>query len=104
VGATQLYANQTVLDQESVMDVPELGNFSSSGGFSNHSSRPSYRVAAVEEYLERYVPSHPFYEGNVDVNMTGGLYNRAGRGYSDVSAKWSTVACIYGRHRIPLVW
>lgn len=86
MGATQLYADQTVLDRESVMDVPALGNFSSSGGFSNHFSRPSYQVAAVDGYLDRYVPGYPYYEGDVDVNTTIGLYNRAGRGYPDVSA------------------
>jgi len=61
-------------------------NFSSGGGFSNVFSRPSYQSAAVEEYLERYVPDYPFYEGNVNVNTTQGLYNRAGRGIPDVSA------------------
>ena len=60
--------------------------FSSGGGFSNVFSRPSYQNAAVEEYLERHVPDYPFYEGNVDVYTTEGLYNRAGRGIPDVSA------------------
>lgn len=90
VGATMLYANQTVLDQESVMHVNLSGtaqNFSSAGGFSNYYAQPSWQKAAVAKYLTDYNPPYPFYEEfEVDLNTTSGIYNRIGRAYPDVSA------------------
>jgi subtilase family serine protease len=90
VGGTMLYADQTVLDAESVMQV-DLGgsaaNFSSSGGFSNYFAQPSYQKAAVSEYFASHSPSYPYYSAlEVDLNTTTGLYNRIGRGYPDVSS------------------
>lgn len=82
VGATQLYADQTILNGESVMHVNLSGtaqNFSSGGGFANNFARPSYQAAAVEEYLDRWVPDYPYYYGAPDFNTTTGLYNRGGR-------------------------
>lgn len=59
VGATALYAGQTVLDPESAMQV-NLGkgaqNFASAGGFSNYYSRPSYQDAAVSEWFQNHNP------------------------------------------------
>lgn len=47
-----LYADQTIEEAESVMQV-DLGgsavNFSSAGGFSNYFPQPDYQLAAVEE-------------------------------------------------------
>lgn len=90
VGGTMLYANQTVLDNESVMHVNLSGtaqNFSSSGGFSNYYGQPSWQKAAVATYLAENNPPYPYYEEfSVDVNTTTGVYNRIGRGYPDVSA------------------
>jgi tripeptidyl-peptidase-1 len=90
VGATQLYADQTVLDKESVMQVNLGGsaaNFSSSGGFSNYFPQPSYQKAAVEEYFAAHNPSYPYYSQlQVDLNTTKGLYNRIGRAYPDVAS------------------
>jgi tripeptidyl-peptidase-1 len=83
VGGTRLYADQTVLDRESVMQVNlggDAANFSSSGGFSNYFSQPDYQQAAVAEYFAAHNPSYPYYsEFQVDVNTTKGLYNRIGR-------------------------
>ena len=90
VGGTMLYADQTVLDKESVMQVNLGGsaaNFSSSGGFSNYFPQPSYQKSAVEQYFARHSPPYPYYsEFQVDVNTTKGLYNRIGRGYPDVAS------------------
>lgn len=90
VGGTQLYADQTVLDKESVMQVNLGGsaaNFSSSGGFSNYFPQPSYQTAAVAHYFARHDPPYPYYsELHVDVNTTKGLYNRIGRAYPDVAS------------------
>lgn len=90
-----LYADQTVLDRESVMQwnltsSPEtayLTNFSSSGGFANYFPQPDYQKAAIAEYFEKYNPPYPYYsELQVDLNTTNGLYNRIGRGYPDVAS------------------
>jgi len=90
VGGTQLYANQTVLDKESVMQVNLGGsaaNFSSSGGFSNYFPQPDYQKKAVAQYFARHNPPYPYYsELHVDVNKTKGLYNRIGRAYPDVAS------------------
>ena len=109
VGATQLNDNDTVLDSESAMNVPEIIeeyglnfppgsippiSFSSSGGFSNYFSRPHYQEDAVNAYFAQHDPGYPYYTINNDVdlqNLTSittddGLYNRAGRVTPDVSA------------------
>lgn len=59
VGATALYAGQTVLDPESAMQVdlgPGAHNFASAGGFSNQFSRPWYQEAAVSKWFENHDP------------------------------------------------
>lgn len=104
VGGTRLYPNDTVNDPESAMQVnltafniatgdgpttPPYDFFASGGGFSNYFTPPSYQASAVSDYLSEYNPSVPYY--TVDANATniganGGVYNRAGRGYPDVSA------------------
>ncbi|KAF7194030.1 Aorsin [Pseudocercospora fuligena] len=97
VGATQLYPNQTVLDKESAMQVdlwrPGRPNayhfFATAGGFSNYFSTASYQRSAVDEYFAKHDPGHPYYTVNANatnIGAGGGIYNRAGRGYPDVSA------------------
>jgi len=104
VGATRLYPNQTVKDVESAMQVnltafniatgagptsPPFDFFASGGGFSNFFTPPSYQAAAVSAYLSEHDPGLPYYIANSDatnVGANGGVYNRAGRGYPDVSA------------------
>ena len=89
VGATRLYANQTVNDTESAMQVPELGLFSSAGGFANYFPAPAYQQSAVSHYFKNHDPGLPYYTANADatnIGAHGGIYNRAGRGFPDVSA------------------
>lgn len=97
VGATQIFANQTVLDAESVMqtDLWRAGRpdayhyFSSSGGFSNKFKAPAYQKAALSTYFAKHDPGHPYYVVNdnlTNIGANGGIYNRIGRGYPDVSA------------------
>ena len=106
VGATRLYPNDTVLDPESAMQVnltafnlatgsgptsPPYDFFATGGGFSNYFTPPSYQASAVAAYLEEDLPfqSLPYYEINADatnIGQNGGVYNRLGRGYPDVSA------------------
>lgn len=106
VGGTRLYPNDTVDDPESAMQVnltafniatgdgstsPVYQYFASGGGFSNYFTPASFQADAVAEYLKKDLPfqSLPYYEVNADatnIGENGGVYNRIGRGYPDVSA------------------
>ena len=90
VGGSQIGENRTVYDPEVVMR-DNLGgsavNFSSSGGFSNYFSRPTYQGGHVETYFHRAHLTYPYYNDlETNLNTTTGIYNRYGRGYPDVSA------------------
>lgn len=62
-------------------------SFSSGGGFSNVYMAPDYQKAAVSAYLSQHDPGYQFYNtSDGKVPSTGGIYNRAGRGYPDLSA------------------
>ncbi|KAH8897175.1 putative alkaline serine protease AorO [Thozetella sp. PMI_491] len=84
-------------------------SFGSGGGFSNLYPTPDYQAQAVDDYFNLYAPANvtalPFYETsqNHSVGANGGVYNRAGRGYPDVSAigdnvlvYWDTEAFLIG--------
>ncbi|KAK4501576.1 hypothetical protein PRZ48_007385 [Zasmidium cellare] len=104
VGATQLNSDDTVRDPESVMFQPQLSEqasdnctevtnfFTSGGGFSNYFDQPDYQKAAVSKYFNQHDPGYPSYDLSQDqqANLTSfpesGIYNRAGRGFPDVSA------------------
>ncbi|KAF7195880.1 Tripeptidyl-peptidase sed1 [Pseudocercospora fuligena] len=105
VGATQLEADQTIRDAESVMYQPNIGDqqvagcaspttfFSSSGGFSNFFPRQKYQESAVSSYFANHDPGYAYYEApsdgsfsNTTAGVNTGIYNRAGRAYPDVSA------------------
>ncbi|TVY24505.1 Aorsin [Lachnellula hyalina] len=106
VGATRLYPNQTIKDPESAMQVDiaawnrvtgdgptgsPLRLFATGGGFSNYFPRPDYQAQDVANYLTKDLPfqSLPYYEITADtprIGQNGGVYNRFGRGYPDVSA------------------
>jgi tripeptidyl-peptidase-1 len=91
VGATRLYDDQTVLDKESALqaDLPGAPLFSSAGGFANYFPVPEYQKAAVATYFKDHDPDLPYYIINSDasnIGANGGLYNRIGRGFPDVSA------------------
>lgn len=90
VGGSQIGVNRTVYDPEVVMS-DNLGgdaaNFSSSGGFSNYFSRPTYQDGHVQTYFHRAHLTYPYYSGlETDLSTTAGIYNRYGRGYPDVAA------------------
>ena len=91
VGATRLYDTQTILDPESVMQGNLTGAvfFASSGGFSNRYTAPAYQQAAISEYFANHDPGLPYYVANANasnIGANGGVYNRAGRAFPDVSA------------------
>ena len=62
--------------------------FPSGGGFSNIYPIPSYQASAVSTYFATAGTQYPFYTGtnNSNIGANGGIYNKAGRGYPDVSA------------------
>lgn len=95
MGATQLQPNQTINDPESAMqtalaEAPDpASRFSSSGGFSNYFPAPAYMKDALETYFSKHNPGLPSYVANenaTNIGEGGGLYNRAGRGFPDISA------------------
>lgn len=93
VGATQLQPGQTIKDPESALQTPlgpgPLANFASAGGFSNYFPAPSYQKEAIATYFAEHDPGHPYYIANADasnIGQNGGIYNRAGRGFPDISA------------------
>jgi tripeptidyl-peptidase I len=108
VGGTQLYADQTVLDAESVMQTNLGGsaaNFSSSGGFSNYYPQPDYQKEAVARYFATAHLKYPYYsEFQVDVNTTAGLYNRIGRGYPDVASNGAFMTAVVNGQLDPSDW
>ncbi|KAK4494732.1 hypothetical protein PRZ48_014088 [Zasmidium cellare] len=92
VGGSRLYPGQTILDRESAMEL-ELDSgrafFRNSGGFSNYYTTPSWQKSTKAKYFAEHDPGHPYYIANADasnIGENGGIYNRAGRGYPDVSA------------------
>ncbi|KAI1455382.1 Pro-kumamolisin, activation domain-containing protein [Annulohypoxylon moriforme] len=74
---------------------PEVAAYSvglkSGGGFSNVFPAPEYQKDAVARYFESADPvvqAYPHYstQYNESVGENGGIYNRIGRGYPDISA------------------
>ncbi|GFP58602.1 tripeptidyl-peptidase sed1 [Trichoderma asperellum] len=82
VGATTLPSGKVPGDAETAVT-----SFSSGGGFSNIWTTPSYQASAVASYFASHNPTYASYNtsGGV-IPTTGGIYNKAGRGYPDVSA------------------
>lgn len=84
VGATDLPpgTNPTSHQEQAVT------RFASGGGFSNIYKRPNWQNQAVTDYFNKADPGYPYYESvnNNSFNNNGGIYNRIGRGYPDVSA------------------
>jgi tripeptidyl-peptidase-1 len=50
-------------------------DFPSGGGFSNNFARPAWQDAAVQNYLDNFVPDY-----------AASVFNRSGRAYPDVAA------------------
>lgn len=87
VGATRLYADQTVDDPKSAMQAnlgPGAELFASAGGFVIYFPVPAYQQLAVSEYFAFHEPGLPYYYANdqaTNISANGGFYNRAGRGF-----------------------
>ncbi|KAJ5924991.1 hypothetical protein N7454_007630 [Penicillium verhagenii] len=84
VGATYLPFGAKIQDHGEVA----VSRFPSGGGFSNIYERPSWQSQAVADYFSKAKPTYPYYESvnNNSFGANGGIYNRIGRGYPDVSA------------------
>lgn len=86
VGGTYLKPGAEVgVDDEVALDRPVLR---SGGGFSNIFRRADYQSDAVEDYFSKVDLPYKFYESvdNSSFAENGGIYNRIGRAYPDVSA------------------
>ncbi|KAK3066974.1 hypothetical protein LTR53_016422 [Teratosphaeriaceae sp. CCFEE 6253] len=98
VGAMQLQTNQNIEDPESVLQTAQsnpgyAGGTTSGGGFSNVFPAPAYQQAALAHYFAHHDPGLPSYYASVGpIGSGGGIYNRAGRGYPDVSANGANLA------------
>lgn len=97
VGATKIPANRSVSDPEVAANDPAGHPYSSAyatgGGFSNIFGIPDYQADAVANYFKNHNPSYPYYNGSI-LGENGGLYNRSGRGYPDVSANGDNIAVV----------
>ncbi|RFU73336.1 subtilisin [Trichoderma arundinaceum] len=81
VGATNVTAGRNAHD----IGVEHAAMFSG-GGFSNIFGTPSYQADAVHSYFNHHPPPYDFYNITLNATHKGGVYNRGGRGYPDVSA------------------
>lgn len=95
VGATKVSDGKTVFDPETAANDPSgspfIPGYSTGGGFSNIHAIPEYQATAVAHYFSSYLPPYPYYSGNEPLGANGGLYNRSGRGYPDVSANGDNI-------------
>lgn len=84
VGATVLPLGAAASSHQEVA----VSSFPSGGGFSNIYERPAWQSKAVTDYFAKADPGYPYYESvnNNSFGENGGIYNRIGRGYPDVSA------------------
>ncbi|KAJ5670945.1 hypothetical protein N7507_000072 [Penicillium longicatenatum] len=94
VGATYIPPGAKIQDHGEVA----VTRFPSGGGFSNIYERPSWQSQAVTDYFSKAKPEYPYYESvnNKSFGANGGIYNRIGRGYPDVSAVGDNVV-IYNK-------
>ncbi|KAL6720032.1 Tripeptidyl-peptidase sed1 [Lecanora helva] len=84
VGATFLPPGGDVTKDQEVA----VTRFPSGGGFSNIYAIPDYQASAVANYFTTAGTQYPFYSStnNNSFGANGGIYNKNGRGYPDVSA------------------
>lgn len=73
-------------------------------GFSNLYPIPAYQAAAVSTYFREHNPPYKSYNAinGTGVGRNGGVYNRIGRGYPDVSAIGDNVV-IYNAGKAVLI-
>jgi len=87
VGATYLPPGASAAKDQEIA----VTRFPSGGGFSNIYAQPSYQNSTLATYFAEHDPGYKSYSTSGTNNPSaattnGGIYNRAGRGYPDVSA------------------
>jgi tripeptidyl-peptidase-1 len=73
--------------------------FASAGGFANYFPVPDYQKSAISNYFSSHEPGLPYYDANdqaTNIGANGGFYNRAGRGFPDVSANGAELLAFVG--------
>ena len=103
VGATQVDANATIDDPETAAvyassDNPPLHFGGTGGGFSNYFSAPAYQASALKTYFASHDPGYVTYNYSSynSIGAGGGKFNRAGRGFPDVSANGNNFLLFVG--------
>lgn len=88
VGATQIPVNGTIYSPEVSANAffGSGAQWTSSGGFSNIFSIPSYQTSAIAEYFEVADPSYPYYETlqGADIGANGGMSLKAKLGRASI--------------------
>lgn len=95
VGATYLPPGGSAAKDQEIA----VTRFPSGGGFSNIYQTPLYQQSTISNYLATENPGYKSYNTSgmnnpPDSVTAGGLYNRAGRGYPDVSAVGDNVLIV----------
>ncbi|OAA56776.1 Peptidase S8/S53, subtilisin/kexin/sedolisin [Cordyceps fumosorosea ARSEF 2679] len=91
VGATYIPKGNSLDDTEVA-----VASFGSGGGFSNIWEQPDYQKDAVSSWFKNSDPGFPNYSTKDGVVPTdGGIYNKAGRGFPDVSALGDNGAVVF---------
>ena len=110
VGATAVVPGNAVTDPESAAlelqtnrtTGAQTVQFASGGGFSNRIAMPWYQRDAVAAYLRDHPPPFASYDARKDeIGASGGVFNRAGRAFPDVSAVGDRVLeAVHGQFRV----
>ncbi|KAL2060122.1 hypothetical protein VTL71DRAFT_9944 [Oculimacula yallundae] len=87
VGVTYLPPDSSAVKKQEIA----VTRFPSSGGISNIYAQPSYQKSTLATYFSQHDLGYKSYSTSRTnhlpaVTTNGGIYNRAGRGYPDVSA------------------
>ena len=83
--------SQEVAAQQALFD------WSSSGGFGNYFPAPTYQKDAVARYFYNNPPQYPSYTYNgsaSSIGANGGVFNRIGRAFPDVSAMGTNITLV----------
>ncbi|KAJ3498817.1 hypothetical protein NLG97_g838 [Lecanicillium saksenae] len=92
VGATYLPKGSKIGDPEVA-----TASFASGGGFSNIWTTADYQKDAVASFFANHDPGYKTYNtSDGTIPTTGGIYNRAGRGFPDVAAVGDNGAYVVG--------
>ncbi|KAJ4154749.1 hypothetical protein LMH87_000028 [Akanthomyces muscarius] len=96
VGAVYIPEGNSIDDDEVA-----TSSFASGGGFSNIWPQPDYQKSAVSSWFSKHDPGFPNYSTKDGViPKSGGIYNKAGRGFPDVAALGDNGAMVVNGRKI----